>query len=73
MYVLGEAYDSGRVGPVALPLLPHNHTAFGRTDLRAHGDSRKHPGEASQGCVVLPRPVRERIRDAGCRLFWVIE
>ncbi len=29
--------------------------------FRIHGNSLLHPGAASAGCVILPRPVRERI------------
>lgn len=62
-YRIGTKYDSSRVGPICLPLTPLGHTAHGRTDFLIHGDSRKHPGEASRGCIILPRYVRQWIID----------
>jgi hypothetical protein len=32
-----------------------------------HGDSKEHPGCASQGCIILPRPVREQVWHSGDR------
>ena len=34
---------------------------FGRTLLRGHGDSAQHPGQASDGCIILPLGARQRI------------
>jgi hypothetical protein len=30
-----------------------------------HGDSKEHPGCASEGCVILPRTVREQVWSSG--------
>ena len=73
MYVIGEAYESKRVGHHAIPLYPHNHTALTRTDFRIHGDSISAPGTASNGCVILSRSCRERISSSTDKLFLVIE
>ena len=57
-----EKYDSANVGPYALKLVPKAGTqTFGRSAFRIHGDSIRNPGTASHGCIILPRPVRERI------------
>ena len=34
---------------------------YGRTDLEIHGDSRSHPGQASHGCIILPRDARDQL------------
>ncbi len=49
-------------GPFVLHLSPKKHTnTFGRGGFLIHGDSFSKPGTASEGCIVLPRPVREAI------------
>lgn len=45
---------------------------FGRTVFRIHGDSAAHPGQASHGCIVLPRAVREMIWNSGDHLIEVL-
>ncbi len=55
-YKLGRYYTSKKVGPYAIPLLPVDHNARGRSALLVHGDSRTR--DASRGCVILPRDVR---------------
>ncbi len=49
-----------RLGPVAMRLVAHQ-TKYGRGGFYIHGDSREHPGEASTGCIILPRHVREAV------------
>lgn len=73
LWTIGEPYDSSRVGPFALPLLPSDHDAFGRTEFLIHGDSIARPGTASRGCIILPRHIREFIHASNCRLLMVIE
>ena len=72
-WVIGEPYDSNNIGPFALPLYPNGHDADGRTYFRIHGDSRSNPGEASKGCVIFNRPIRDEIYHSTERLFRVIE
>lgn len=65
-YAIGRPYNSTKVGPFALPLHPMAGTeTYGRGDFRIHGDSRTAPGTASHGCIILPRPARERIEASG--------
>ncbi len=73
LWVIGEVYDSKNAGPYALPLYPHLHNACGRTYFRIHGDSAAHPGEASHGCIILNRSVRQEIYSSMDRLIKVIE
>ena len=73
LYLMGEEYDSDTRGPVCIPLTPKWHDAHGRNGFLIHGDSRTHPGEASHGCIVLTRGVREMLADHADELLEVIE
>jgi len=74
VYAIDHPYDSPNTGPFTLPLTAKNiDLCFGRSDFRIHGDSKEHPGQASHGCIILPRDVRERIdRENQDRLLEVI-
>lgn len=58
-YRIGRARTSARTGPVVMDLTPIGHDAEGRSAFQIHGDNAS--GDASSGCIILPRPVRERI------------
>ena len=73
MYVITDVYDSDSIGPLVIALEPHLHNCLGRTFFRIHGDSRTNPGEASKGCIILSRAIRERIADSNDRLLQVNE
>ena len=61
-WVVGQAYTSRRVGPIAIPLRPSVSTlTYGRSAFLIHGDSKLHPGQASSGCIILPAQTRARI------------
>lgn len=65
---------SPNTGPLTIVLAPEVGTdTCGRGDFRIHGDSIAHPGQASHGCIILPRPVRQRIWDSGDRALEVVE
>lgn len=74
-----ERYDSANVGPHALKLfaddgrLDDTHAETGRGAFRIHGDSIKNPGTASNGCIILPRSIREMIWKSGDRDLVVVE
>ena len=38
---------------------------FGREGFRWHGDSISHPGQASKGCIVSARPLRQEAWEGG--------
>ena len=71
-WVMGDAYTSKRVGRIAIPLAPHLHRAHSRTYFRIHGDSASHPGEASKGCIILPRDVRKMMSYSVDRILLVV-
>lgn len=60
-YLIGMAYTSVSKGPVCMKLIPLGHSACGRTGFLIHGDSRRSPGKASRGCIVIERDVRDEI------------
>jgi len=71
--ISGPPVDTPSHGPYVLHLEPAAGTeTFGRSGFLMHGDSKEHPGCASEGCVVLPRKVREQVWNSGDRELRVI-
>ena len=61
-YTVGAPHDSPHTGAYSMNLDPQPGTnTFGRTLLRVHGDSARHPGQASDGCIILSHDARQRI------------
>ena len=56
-----------------MSLTPVGHLAHGRTAFLIHGDSIKHPGDASEGCIILGPHIRTRIAASGDTVLNVIE
>lgn len=73
LWKIGDKYHSDYLGPHAIILEPDGHNAHGRTAFRIHGDSKRRPGEASNGCIVLRRSIRELISSSEDRQLLVIE
>jgi type VI secretion system (T6SS) effector TldE1-like protein len=66
--IIGPPRNSADHGPYVLKLEPTADTeTFGRSGFLMHGDSKQHPGSASQGCIILPRAVRESVWNSGDR------
>lgn len=79
-YKILAPYNSKRVGPYALPLEPidekmgdDTHQRTGRGAFRMHGDSVSRPGDASNGCIIMPRVVRERVGRSTDKILEVVE
>lgn len=67
-YAINEPVDTLTHGPYVLPLSPaQSNEMFGRSGFLMHGDSVIHPGQASLGCVVVPRSTREAVWQSGDR------
>jgi Protein of unknown function (DUF2778) len=65
-YMIGLPIDSPTHGPHAMPLTPSaDNQMFGRDEFLIHGDSITNPGNASEGCIILPLFARERISESG--------
>lgn len=60
-YIVLPSRLSLSVGPVAMDLVPLDHDACGRSELMIHGDTKSGRRDASRGCIILKRSVREAI------------
>lgn len=73
VYWIGEARDTPDHGPEFIPLIPvPGSVMFGRSSFGMHGDNINHPGEASHGCVIGPRNVRDLVSADQHGLFVVL-
>jgi hypothetical protein len=71
IYTIGQAYNSAKVGPFALPLTPDpKNNMFGRSAFLIHGDNKT--GTASEGCIILGRMIRDKISYSVDRVLKVI-
>lgn len=60
-YTFGEPVEHSRLGPFAIPLLPDTtNNMMGRGDFYCHGDTTP-SGSASEGCVIMPRAIRNEL------------
>ena len=67
-YRIGRPYRHARLGPVTMNLDPLPGTElFGRSQLRIHGDNAAH--DASHGCIILSRALRDAIAASGDRVL----
>jgi len=63
-YTFGEVVLKSHLGPYAIPLIPDaDNEMFGRSALYIHGDhDATYPKQsASEGCIILPRNIREQL------------
>jgi hypothetical protein len=59
-YTIGSAFTHSHTGPISMRLEPAGtNEMHGRSGFLVHGDNATHT--ASEGCIILPRPVREQI------------
>lgn len=72
-YAIGSPRTHPNKGPVTMSLTPVGHAAHNRTAFLIHGDSIANPGNASQGCIILPRNIRGRIATSGDLFLQVVE
>jgi len=65
-YMIESPINTRTHGPYVLSLAPNpENQMFGRSHFLIHGDSLVNPGTASEGCIIMPRTVRERIWESG--------
>jgi hypothetical protein len=73
LYTMQEPIDSPTHGPYAIPLVPFpSNLMFERFGFLVHGDSLVSPGQASDGCIILPRSVREQMWNSGDHTLSVV-
>lgn len=66
IYSIAAPVNTAEHGPYVLRLSPAEGTnTYGRSAFLIHGDSIEHPGQASHGCIILPRLAREQIWESG--------
>jgi|1186.fasta_scaffold03413_2 hypothetical protein len=71
--ITGPPVDTKTHGPYVLRLTPEPETeTFGRSGFLMHGDSKEHPGTSSEGCIIVPRAVREEVCKSGDRDLKVV-
>ena len=61
---IGQAQKTTK-GDYTMPLSPYGGNHHGRSAFLIHGDSISSPGTASEGCIILPLPIRKRISASG--------
>jgi len=61
IYTFGEPVLQSHLGPFAIPLIPDPaNNMHGRSGFFMHGDTNP-SGKASEGCVIMPRAIRELV------------
>lgn len=59
-YTIGPQHNDPKLGPCVMALTPDAaNEMFGRSAFFVHGDSIAHPGDGSDGCIVMPPAFRE--------------
>ena len=72
-YAVGAPHFSQHTGSYTMNLDPLQGTnTFGRTLFRIHGDNPQHPGQSSDGCVVLSLGIRQRVWNSGDHVLEVV-
>lgn len=72
-YTVCAPHNSQATGEYTLALIPDfDNEMYGREGFEIHGDSDTHPGQASHGCIILGRAIRETIWESGDRKLEVI-
>lgn len=65
-YKIGQHEEGLSVGKFALPLTPDpSNEMFGRSGFFIHGDNPEMNHSASDGCIILGRPLRNDIANSG--------
>jgi hypothetical protein len=77
-YDIGPPFTHPLAGPVTMRLSPHPGTEeFGRAGFMIHGDTAAHAADprpdnsASEGCIVLPRQIRQTVATSAVRVLLV--
>jgi RHS repeat-associated protein len=74
-YSIGPQQPIGAGGrlPAAMAVTPaRGNNMHGRSNFAIHGDNRRGDRSASEGCIILPRPVRNEIGNSGDNCLRVV-
>jgi hypothetical protein len=70
-YSIGNAFRHPKKGPVVMRLTPSGtQNMFGRSGFLIHGNNVRN--DASQGCIILSRPIRSQISASSDRDLTVV-
>lgn len=69
-WAMGKPFLHPRLGPVSIPLT-RIRPPIQRSGFLIHGDNRALDRSASNGCIIMPRHVRERLAASPFRLLVV--
>lgn len=73
-YTIGKPFTHHKTGRYTLRLTPAaSNQMCGRDGFMIHGDSARHPGEASDGCIILNIDGREIIASSHDNSLTVID
>lgn len=73
-YIIEAPRHSHHTGPYTLNLEPTpGNIMYGRNNFRIHGDSTRHPGAASNGCIIVGIQFRQLIWNSGDHLLRVTQ
>ncbi|MDW8844414.1 DUF2778 domain-containing protein [Erwinia sp. MMLR14_017] len=65
-YTIGRPFYHHKTRGWTMRLTPaHSNSMCGRDGFMIHGDSSKHPGEASDGCIIVDLSGRKEIAASG--------
>ncbi|MEQ1931385.1 MAG: RHS repeat-associated core domain-containing protein [Parvularculaceae bacterium] len=71
-YSIGRPRDSNSTGRFVMDLTPdRSNEMFSRRAFQIHGDNALRNRSASEGCVILPREVRNAIAESGDDRLWI--
>lgn len=66
VWTIGTWEDDPHLGPCVARLAPAGSTeAFGRSGFFIHGDNARMNHSASDGCIIVPHDLRERMKTSG--------
>jgi hypothetical protein len=74
IYYIQAPENTHTHGPFVLRLMPDvDNVMFGRAGFLIHGDSIERPGQASEGCIIMPLFARRAIWDSGEHTLRVVK
>ena len=73
LYQFGTPVEHSHLGPFAIPLLPDStNEMFNRSGFYMHGDTSAMNHSASEGCIIMPRAIREQCDSSQDRQLEVV-
>ncbi len=72
VWEIGHWFDDKHLGPCVVALRPVSQNTFGRGGFFIHGDNKLMNHSASDGCIILPRYIRQALKASGATEIEVI-